>query len=71
VPSRDSRTGGVTGQFRDVFEAWRGRTLPGSVDASTWSHLYRVGVNTRADMPAGGRVCLRGSLLMAGSDTRL
>ncbi|MFM8736064.1 MAG: MOSC domain-containing protein [Pirellulales bacterium] len=46
VPSRDSRTGGVTGQFRDVFEAWRGRTLPASVDASTWSHLYRVGVNT-------------------------
>ncbi|MFM7205483.1 MAG: MOSC domain-containing protein [Planctomycetaceae bacterium] len=47
VPSRDSRTGAVTGQFREVFEAWRGRTLPSTVDASGWSHHYRISVNTR------------------------
>ena len=47
VPSRDSRTGRVTEQFRDVFEAWRGHTLPATVDASGWSHLYRLGINTR------------------------
>ncbi len=48
VPSRDSRTGAVTGQFRDVFEAWRGRTLPADVDASSWGMLYRLGINTRS-----------------------
>ena len=46
VPSRDSRTGRVTELFRDVFEAWRGHTLPATVDASGWSHLYRLAVNT-------------------------
>ncbi len=47
VPSRDSRTGAVTGQFREIFEAWRDRTLPAAVDASAWSHRYRLAVNTR------------------------
>jgi uncharacterized protein YcbX len=47
VPTRDSRTGLVTEQFRDVFEAWRGRTLPADVDAAAWSHRYRLAVNTR------------------------
>ena len=46
VPSRDSRTGRVTEQFRDVFEAWRGKTMPAAVDASAWNHVYRLGVNT-------------------------
>jgi hypothetical protein len=46
VPTRDSRTGLVTEQFRDVFEAWRGRTLPADVDAVAWSHRYRLAVNT-------------------------
>jgi hypothetical protein len=46
VPTRDSRTGLVTEQFRDVFEAWRGRTLPADVDAAAWSHRYRLAVNT-------------------------
>lgn len=46
VPSRDSRTGAVTGQFRDVFEACRGRRLPAAVDASAWSHVYRLAINT-------------------------
>ena len=46
VPSRDSRTGAVTERFRDVFEARRGRGLPAAVDASGWSHLYRLAVNT-------------------------
>jgi uncharacterized protein YcbX len=48
VPSRDSRTGAVTAQFRDVFEAWRGRRMPADVDASSWNHLYRLAINTRA-----------------------
>jgi uncharacterized protein YcbX len=53
VPSRDSRTGAVTEHFRDVFEARRGRALPVDVDASGWSHLYRLAVNTRIE-GAGG-----------------
>ena len=47
MPSRDSRTGRVTEQIRDVFEAWRGKTLPEAVDVAGWSHLYRLGVNTQ------------------------
>jgi uncharacterized protein YcbX len=47
VPTRDSRTGRVAGQFRDIFETWRGKTLPETVDVVGWSHLYRLGVNTR------------------------
>ena len=46
VPSRDSRTGAVTERFRDMFEARRGRGLPAAVDASGWSHLYRLAINT-------------------------
>jgi hypothetical protein len=46
VPTRDSRTGAVTEQFREVFEAWRGRTLPADVDAAAWSHRYRLAINT-------------------------
>lgn len=53
VPTRDSRTGMVTEQFRDVFEAWRGRRLPAEVDASHWGPLYRLGVNTVLAGPAG------------------
>ena len=62
VPSRDSRTGAVTEQFRDVFEAWRGQTLPAAVDASGWSHLYRLGVNTILQDSGGS--------LLAGSSVR-
>jgi len=50
VPTRDSRTGTVTEQSREVFEAWRRRTLPADVDASSWSHLYRLAVNTRSEV---------------------
>ena len=46
MPSRDSRTGRVTELFRDVFEAWRSKTLPADVDAAGWSHAYRLAVNT-------------------------
>jgi uncharacterized protein YcbX len=63
VPSRDSRTGAVTGQFRDVFEAWRSRTMPADVDPSSWSHLYRLAVNTGATaagmITVGGDVSVR------------
>jgi uncharacterized protein len=51
VPSRDSRTGAVTAQFRDVFEAWRGRRMPDDVDASNWKHVYRLAINTRVVSP--------------------
>lgn len=50
VPSRDSRTGAVTAHFRDAFEARRGRGLPPDVNVSAWSHLYRLAVNTRAEV---------------------
>jgi len=46
VPTRHSRTGAVTEQFREVFEAWRRRTLRADVDASGWSQLYRLAINT-------------------------
>ena len=46
VPSRTSTTGAVTAHFRDAFEARRGRGLRPDVDASQWSHLYRLGINT-------------------------
>ncbi|MFM7245075.1 MAG: MOSC domain-containing protein [Planctomycetaceae bacterium] len=67
VPTRDSRTGAVTEQFRDVFEAWRGRTLPAAVDAAAWSHLYRLAVNTAAVRPAGGDVSVHsGAIVRVG-----
>ena len=47
VPTRDSRTGRVTEHFREVFETWRRKNLPEAVDVAGWSHLYRLGVNTR------------------------
>ena len=53
VPSRDSRTGAVTEQFRDVFEARRGRRLPEEVDASHWGSLYRLAINTRGTRSSG------------------
>jgi uncharacterized protein YcbX len=46
VPTRDSHTGQVTEQFREVFETWRVRILPDSVDPANWSHAYRLAVNT-------------------------
>jgi hypothetical protein len=46
VPTRDSHTGRVTEQFREVFETWRGKTMPAAVDAAAWNHVYRLGVNT-------------------------
>jgi uncharacterized protein YcbX len=46
VPSRDSRTGAVTDQFRDLFEARRTRSLRPDVDAAAWGSLYRLAVNT-------------------------
>ena len=46
VPTRDSRTGAVTEHFRDAFEARRSRSLRPDVDAATWSHWYRLAVNT-------------------------
>ena len=47
VPTRDSRTGFVTEQLREVFETWRVKTMPVAVDASAWNHVYRLGVKTR------------------------
>ena len=72
VPSRDSRTGAVTEQFRDVFEAWRGRTLPDGVDATAWNHVYRLSVNTRFDVPQSSPLSVRVSvpLLVASAEPR-
>jgi len=52
VPTRDSRTGRVTEQFREVFETWRTRTLPAAVDAAAWSGVYRLAINTLVETPA-------------------
>lgn len=52
VPSRDSRTGRVTESFRDAFEARRARSIRADVDASSWSHWYRLAANTL--VTAGG-----------------
>jgi uncharacterized protein YcbX len=46
VPTRDSRTGAETAHFRDAFEARRHHGMRPDVDASAWSHCYRLGVNT-------------------------
>jgi uncharacterized protein YcbX len=56
VPSRDSRTGAETAHFRDAFEARRSRRLRPDVDASAWSHLYRLAVNTAT--PIAGAMAL-------------
>jgi uncharacterized protein YcbX len=45
VPTRDTRTGAVTAHFRDAFEARRGRGLRTDVDAGSWGHFYRLGIN--------------------------
>ena len=47
VPNRDSRTGAVTKHFREVFEAWRRRTLRLDVEAGSWHTLYRLGTKTQ------------------------
>jgi uncharacterized protein YcbX len=47
VPTRDSRTGRVAEQFREVFEVWRGKTMPAAVDASAWNKIFRLAINTR------------------------
>jgi len=46
VPSRDSRTGAVGDQFRDLFEARRARSIRPDVDAAAWGTVYRLAVNT-------------------------
>ena len=53
VPGRDSRTGAVTEHFRDAFEARRARSMRTDVDASAWSHAYRLAVNTVTVGPGG------------------
>ncbi|MFM8415436.1 MAG: MOSC domain-containing protein [Planctomycetota bacterium] len=60
VPTRDSRTGAETAHFRDAFEARRTHGLRPDVDASAWSHRYRLGVNTVG--LSGGWVTFGGSL---------
>jgi hypothetical protein len=56
VPSRDSRTAAVTAYFRDAFEARRSRSIRSDVDASAWSHWYRLAVNTA--VVAGGGIAV-------------
>ena len=52
VPTRNSRTGLVTGQFRQVFEAWRANAPTTDVDDSAWNHFYRLAINTGGLMEA-------------------
>ena len=65
VPCRDSRTGSVTEQFREVFEAWRGRTLPAEVDATAWGSVYRLGLNMRLESMGRPAVVL-GARVLSG-----
>jgi uncharacterized protein YcbX len=53
VPSRESRTGAVTDQFREVFEAWRGRGLRPDVDTGRWGDFYRLGGNMALTSESG------------------
>ena len=53
VPARDSTTGRITEHFREVFEAWRRRRLPGDVDAAAWGGFYRLAINTVGDGQGG------------------
>ena len=46
VPERNSLTGDPSHFIRDQFEAFRTQRLPASVDASTWTDFYRLGINT-------------------------
>ena len=68
VPTRDSKTAAVTAHFRDAFEARRGRGMRADVDASGWSNLYRLAVNTlamRAAASDGGMVRAGDSVALA------
>jgi len=53
VPTRDSRSGAEDPVFRDAFEARRRRGLRRDVDVASWSHLYRLAINTRSAGVAG------------------
>ncbi|NBV44308.1 MAG: hypothetical protein EBR86_01360 [Planctomycetia bacterium] len=46
VPGRDSGTGQEHHLFREVFEARRRAALRPDVDNSTWTHTYRLAINT-------------------------
>jgi uncharacterized protein YcbX len=48
VPSRDSRTGAVTEQFREAFEARRAKGMRGDMYTGGWNGLYRLTLNTVA-----------------------
>jgi uncharacterized protein YcbX len=67
VPGRDSRTGAVTAHFRDAFEARRVRGLRPDVDVSSWSHFYRLAVNTRLAGEAGGRIGFGSTIVVTQS----
>ena len=65
VPTRDARTGSITAHFRDAFEARRGTGLRPDVDASTWGHIYRLGVNTKTlDTFAAIVICVGESVVI-------
>lgn len=69
VPTRDSRTGGVTEHFRDAFEARREREMRPDVDAGAWGTLYRMGINSRRSTSAPLSVILpRGAAVATATD---
>ncbi|MFZ4732143.1 MAG: MOSC N-terminal beta barrel domain-containing protein [Pirellulales bacterium] len=46
VPGRDSRTGRDDHLFREVFEARRRTSLRAEINTATWTHTYRLAINT-------------------------
>lgn len=46
VPGRRSESGREEPLFREVFEARRRASLRSDVDISTWTHTYRLAINT-------------------------
>jgi len=57
VPSRDSRSGAVTGPgFAKLFADKRRETLPAWAEPRRFDHHYRLAVNTRLDASEAGKI---------------
>lgn len=65
VPARDSVTGRDQPLFREAFETRRRRALRSDVDASDWTHLYRLAINT-IPHATGGRIAVGDAVSVLG-----
>jgi uncharacterized protein YcbX len=54
VPTRSSRAGEPWRGFQKTFSEARRGTFPPWADAGRFDHYYRLAINTRAAVPAGG-----------------